>query len=226
MSGQYFTEEAFEFLSALAVNNERAWFKANKKRYESAIREPFQRLLSDLAEPIKQISPEFVASPKTVGGSLFRIHRDTRFSNNKTPYKTHAGAVIFHQLKGQPAPCFYLHISPSECFFGGGIYHPPSPTLRAIRDFLVDNPKSWERARDRVIANGMRFGGDSLIRPPRGFAADHPLIEDLKRKSFVVSTEISHEQVLSDQFPDWFINQAEQTAPLVDYLCAALDLPF
>lgn len=226
MSGKYFGEEVFEFLDLLSANNEREWFKANKKRYESAVKEPFVRFLSDLSEPIKRVSSEFVASPKTVGGSLFRIHRDTRFSKDKTPYKTHAGAVIFHQNRGQPAPCFYLHIEPSGCFVGAGIYHPPSSALRTIRDFFVDNPNAWRKARDQVVANGMSFGGGSLVRPPRGYAPDHPLIDDLKRKDFVVSVPVSPEQLFSDDLPEWFIQRAEESAPLVDYLCAALDLPF
>lgn len=226
MSEGYFSAASFDFLLDLKANNSRDWFQANKKRYEADVRGPFQRLLSDLQPALAKVSTQFVASPKTVGGSLFRIHRDTRFSKDKTPYKTHAGAVIFHQDRSKPAPCFYLHIDPDGCFFGAGIYHPPAPALRAIRDFLLDNPGAWSRARDQVLGSGLEFGGDSLSRPPRGYAAEHPLIDDLKRKDFVVSKALSKDIAMSPGLPKWFVQRATEAAPLVDYLCAALDLPF
>lgn len=226
MSEGYFSTACFDFLSELKANNSRDWFQAHKKRYEADVRGPFQRLLTDLQPALAKVSSQFVASPKTVGGSLFRIHRDTRFSKDKTPYKTHAGALIFHQDRSKPAPCFYLHIDPEGCFFGAGIYHPPAPALRAIRDFLVDNPNAWGKAKDSVLGVGLAFGGDSLTRPPRGYAADHPLIDDLKRKDFVVSKPLDQDMATSAALPDWFIQRAAEAAPLVDYLCAALDLPF
>jgi uncharacterized protein (TIGR02453 family) len=84
----YFTPKTFSFLRALAKNNERAWFNANKARYEQELRAPYQRFIADLAGPLRKISPHFVADPRPVGGSMFRIHRDTRFAKDKTPYKT------------------------------------------------------------------------------------------------------------------------------------------
>src|SRR5688572_3490281 len=92
----YFTADTFKFFRDLNRHNERAWFHANKSRYEAVVRDPFLRLIADLAEPLAAISPHFVADPKPVGGSLFRIQRDTRFANDKSPYKTWAGARFFH----------------------------------------------------------------------------------------------------------------------------------
>ncbi|MCB1608362.1 MAG: DUF2461 domain-containing protein [Xanthomonadales bacterium] len=226
MSKAYFSEQTFAFLRELKANNHREWFQDHKQRYENDVRKPFQRWLSELSERLPEVSPEFVASPKTVGGSLFRIHRDTRFSKDKTPYKTHAGAVIFHQDRSQPAPCFYLHIDPEGCFFGAGLYHPPPPTLRRIRDFLVDNPSAWIKARDQMLSEGLSFGGDSLTRPPRGYDPNHPLINDLKRKDLVVSAPLEPSLATSAEVLPWFLDRVRSAAPLNDYLCAALDLPF
>ncbi len=225
-ASNYFSAASFDFLRDLAANNDRDWFAAHKKDYEAQLRQPFLRLLTDLAPMLAATLPHFVPNPKPMGGSLFRIHRDTRFSNDKRPYKTHAGAVIKHVGATEGGPVLYLHIDPAGCFFGAGIYHPPAPVLRGLRDFLVDNPRGWIDARDRVLAAGLSFGGDQLSRAPRGYAADHPLIEDLKRKDYIVSRPLPMEQACSPQLADWFIQQCLDAGPLLDYQCAALDLAY
>ena len=224
---RYFTPDTFKFLNDLALNNNRPWFNANKARYEDSLRQPFLRLIGDLAEPLARISPHFVADPRPVGGSLFRIHRDARFSSDKSPYKTNAGARLRHERGREvAAPVFYLHLQPGNCFLGGGIWHPETATLRHIREFIFDNPAAWQRAVKGRSKKGLAMGGDSLSRPPRGFPVDHPLVEDLKRKDFVASLRlpdsvISGPNLVSRIEKDW-----AEVAPLIDYLCAALDLPF
>lgn len=222
----YFSAATFEFLRNLAANNERDWFAAHRKEYEATLRLPFLRLLTDLGPMLAATLPHFMPNPKPLGGSLFRIHRDTRFSNDKRPYKTHVGAAIRHADAAGGGPLLYLHIDPSGCFFGAGIHHPPPPLLRRLRDFIVDNPRAWIDARDRVLGAGLAFGGDQLTRAPRGYAADHPLIDDIKRKDFIVSRPLSIEQACSAHLPDWFIQQCHDAAPLLDYQCAALDLDY
>jgi uncharacterized protein (TIGR02453 family) len=224
--GTYFSAASFEFLRELSANNDREWFAAHKKDYEAHLRQPFLRLLADLAPVLAASLPHFVPNPRPMGGSLFRIHRDTRFSNDKRPYKTHAGAAIKHADATEGGPLLYLHIDPAGCFFGAGIYHPPAPILRRLRDFLVDNPRGWIDARDRVLGCGLEFGGDQLSRPPRGYRADHPLIEDLKRKDYIVSCPLSMEQACGPRLPEWFARQCADAAPLLDYQCAALDLEY
>jgi uncharacterized protein (TIGR02453 family) len=224
----YFTAKTFTFLRGLARNNSREWFQAHKGDYEAQVRAPFQRLLLDLQPDLAAISTEFRADPRPVGGSLFRIHRDTRFASDKTPYKTHAGARLFHQRHRElDTPSFYIHVQPGRCFVGAGIWHPEAPTLRRIRQFVADNPEAWRRAvHSPAFRRRFALGGEALQRPPRGFPPDHPLIEDLKRKSFVGSVALDDELVLGPALRRSVACALAGLAPLVDYLCASLDLEF
>ena len=228
MADAYFTAKSFRFLKDLAANNSREWFQANKDRYEAEMREPSLRLIGDLAAPLAIISKHYVADTRKQGGSLFRIHRDTRFANDKTPYKTWSGARFAHErAKQMPAPSFYLHIQPGGCFSGGGIWHPESPTLKKIRDFLVDNPAAWTRAvHAKPFRERFEFWGESLTRAPRGYDADHPLIDDLKRKNFAAGANFSNAIATSSELLPHVAATFKGIAPLNDYLCAALELEF
>lgn len=228
MKKTYFTPATMRFFRQLAKNNNRDWFEANKARFESDVREPFQALITDLAAPLSKISPQFVADPRKQGGSLFRLYRDTRFSKDKTPYKTWSGARLFHQRSKQvPAPSFYLHVSPDECFVGGGIWHPEPDTLKRLRSFLEENPAAWIKAtQSKPFRSRYEFWGESLTRPPRGIDPAHPLIEDLKRKNLAAGINLSTDQVLSDQLHSLVVEHFKGLAPMIDYLCAALDLEF
>jgi uncharacterized protein (TIGR02453 family) len=227
-STAYVTAGTFRFLRELARNNNREWFAANKARYEKTTRDPFLRLIGDLAEPLAKISPHFRADPRPSGGSMFRIYRDTRFANDKTPYKAWLGARLYHERSRQvPAPLFYLHIAPGRCFVGGGLWHPESPTVKRIRDFLVDNPATWKKAvQAKRFRERFELGGESLTRPPRGYDPAHELIEDIKRKDFVATRYFSDAEAMSAQLPKIVIEGCKGIAPMIDYLCAALDLEF
>lgn len=228
MSDVYFSKHTFRFLNELQANNSREWFTANRARYEADVREPSLRLIADLAAPLAKISSHFVADPRKQGGSLFRIHRDTRFANDKTPYKTWSGARFAHERAKQvPAPSFYLHIQPGGCFAGGGIWHPESPTLKRIRDFLVDNPATWKRGmRGKAFREKYGFWGDRLTRPPRGYDAAHELIDELKMKNFAAGADFPDTIALSSELLPQLVTTFKGVAPLNDYLCAALDLEF
>lgn len=225
----------------MAANNRRDWFEAHRAAYERDVRTPALRLITAMETLIREVHPAFMASPKKVGGSLFRIHRDTRFSGDKTPYKTHIGITFFHAAtratartadtgnaaRGRlDAPVFYLHIAPGASFMGGGIWHPQAPALRQIREYLVDNPASW-----RLVTQGADFtqryalGGDALVRPPKGFDPQHPLINDLKRKDFIASTDVADDALMRADLPQWLVDRYRPLAPLVDWLCDALTLP-
>ena len=224
----YFTAQTFKFQHSLARNNNREWFQAHKDDYEKVLRGPFLQLIADLQPALMEVSEHFRADPKPVGGSLFRIHRDTRFSNDKTPYKAWAGARFFHARSKQvEAPSYYLHIQPGHCFVGAGLWHPQPETQRKIRQFIFDNPGNWKAA---VHAPAFRkkfsIEGETLTRPPRGFPADHELIDDLKRKDFVATMRLGDETVLGPRLRKTVGDQFKSLAPLVDYLCAALDLEF
>lgn len=228
MSTAYFSAQTMRFFRDLARHNERAWFHANKPRYEQHVRDPFLRLIGDLAGPLKAISPHMQAEPKPIGGSLFRIQRDTRFANDKTPYKTHAGAQFFHAVgRKAEAPVFYLHLQPGANFIGAGLWHPAPETQRRVRAFLVDNPAAWKRAAHApAFRKRYALDGDTLARAPRGFDPAHELIEDLKRKDFVASRTIDDDVMLGPRLRHVVADDFARLAPFVDYLCAALDLEF
>lgn len=223
-----FSPAALDFLAELAANNTREWFHANKHRYETLIRAPFLGLIQELAEPLRLLSPHYRADPRPLGGSLFRIQRDVRFSRSKQPYKTSAGARFFH-TRGREveAPVFYLHLQPGASFIAAGLWHPQPATLRRVRDFLVTSPQAWRQAAHRpAFGRHYALTGESLQRPPRGFDPGHPLIDDIRRKDFVASRSLGDTQMTASTLPATVATAFADLAPLVDYLCAALDLEF
>jgi uncharacterized protein (TIGR02453 family) len=242
LSAPFFTQDTLKFLSDLATHNSREWFLANKTRYELDVKAPALRLIEALAPRLAEISPQIIASAKPVGGSLFRIHRDVRFSSDKSPYKTHIGMSFYHAAtKATPraqsggtammgrldAPVLYLHIQPGECFLGGGVWHPQKEALGLIRRYIVNNAASWtEATRAPGLPAPWSLGGESLSRPPAGFKPDHPLIEDLKRKDFIASHPLSDDDILAPDLDQRLAQHYQQIAPLIDWLCGALDLEF
>jgi uncharacterized protein (TIGR02453 family) len=215
----HFTPELFKFLKDLRDNNDRDWFAANKHRYESAVRDPFLRFIADFGPLLHSISPAFSADPKPAGGSLFRIHRDVRFSRDKSPYKTHAAARFPHVASGKEAhaPGFYLHLEPGSCFAAAGVWHPDSRTLTRIRTAILKRGDEWVRACRKVEVEG-----DRLSRPPKGISPNHPLIEDLKLKDFVASARFSQKQVCSPRFAMYCAARFREMSPLMEFLTGAL----
>ena len=133
-SSPHFTPALFEFLADLSMNNEREWFQANKARYERDVRDPMIEFVVDFGEKLREINPHMVADPRKSGGSVFRIYRDVRFSRDKSPYKTNAGAHFRHEVGREVhGPGFYLHLEPGNVFAGAGIWMPNSATLGKIR---------------------------------------------------------------------------------------------
>ena len=225
----YFSDASFKFLRGLAKNNDKVWFAAHKQQYEDHVRGPFLRLLTDLQPDLAQVSAHFRADPKTVGGSLFRIYRDARFSNDKSPYKAWQGARLYHERRKQvPAPSFYLHLQPGECFVGAGLWHPEPDTQRRIRQFIFDNPGSWKAAA-HAPAFRRRYDlddEDMLVRNPRGFPPDFECIDDLRRRNFVAFHDIDDGVMLGPKLRQTLAKDFQALGPFVDYLCASLDLEF
>ncbi len=225
----YFSDASFKFLRGLARHNDKAWFAAHKAQYEEHVRQPFQRLLTDLQPDLAKVSTHFRAEPKPVGGSLFRIHRDTRFSGDKAPYKPWQGARLFHERSKQvPAPSFYLHLQPGECFVGAGLWHPEPDTQRRVRQFIFDNPGTWKAAaHDAKFRKRFDFEeSEMLTRPPRGFPADFEFIEDLKHRNFVFWRDLDDATITGPKLRQAVAADLAALGPFVDYLCAALDLEF
>lgn len=228
MGTRYFTHDLFTFLGDLAAHNDRTWFKANQERYERSVREPALEFINDFAGPLAGISPHFVADSRTVGGSLFRIQRDTRFAADKTPYKTNTGMQFRHELaKDAHAPGFYLHLEPGECFMGVGLWRPDAKTAYAIRRYIDENGSAWKRAtRAPRFTEIFSLEGESLSRPPRGYGAEHPLIEDLKRKDFIASRRLADDDITSDHFMEAFTADCRRAAPFMRLLCQAVGVEF
>jgi len=223
-----FEPTVFEFLEELADNNNRAWFQENKRRYEREVLGPCLAFIRAFAPKLRRISPYFVAGDRRVGGSLMRVYRDTRFARDKTPYKTNAGIQFRHELgRDVHAPGFYVHVEPGECFLAVGVWRPDRAALGQIRQAIVDEPVRWRRAvRDAKFRRSLELAGDSLKRPPRGFPADHPLAEDLKRTDFVAVSELTEQDVLDERFPDRVATTFSAGRPLMRFLCKALKVPF
>lgn len=226
-ANSHFRPALFTFLRDLAANNDRDWFKANKARYEEHIKDASIRFITDFAPLLKKVSPHFRADPRPVGGSLFRIYRDTRFSKDKSPYKTHVGIHFRHEDgKDVHAPGFYLHLEPKESFLGAGIWHPDTANANRIRTAIVDDPDRWKRLMRRKSFADFELVGDSLKRPPRGFDREHPLIDDLKRKDFLALTPLTQKAVTSTDFVKTVAAQAKKASAMVEFLCDAVGVRF
>ncbi len=224
----YFSPDLFKYLRGLKRNNTREWFHDNKPRYEQALRVPAQKLIADFGPQLDRWAPAHIADPRPVGGSLFRIHRDTRFSKDKSPYKTHCGIQFRHRSgKDVHAPGFYLHLEPKGCFVGAGIWHPDTASQLQIRTAITEKSDAWKRAsRSKAFLRDWRFAGESLQRPPRGFDADHPCLEDLKRKDFIVVQDLSEDEVCADGFLSTFAKKCRSSVPFMKFLCEAVELEF
>jgi uncharacterized protein (TIGR02453 family) len=160
----FFRPELFEFLRQLRRHNNREWFAKNKARYHEAVLEPALLFIGSFAPHLAKLSPFFVADPRPTRGSLFRIYRDTRFSPDKRPFKTHVGMRFSHGSgKDAHAPVFYLHLEPENCFAAAGVWHPDNRALTRIRTAIVDHPEQWAKVRRKL-----ELEGDSVSRPPRG----------------------------------------------------------
>ena len=157
-----------------------------------------------------------------------RGYRDTRFSKDKTPYKTNIGIQFRHALgKDVHAPGYYVHVAADGCFMGVGLWRPESKVLNQIREFIADNPNAWKEAtQNRAFKGAYELRGESLIRPPRGYQADHPLIEDLKRKDFIAFAEFDVADLGSKTFTKQAAKTFAKATPFMSYLCMAVDANF
>ncbi len=219
----------FTFFREIAKNNDRAWFEANKPRYKSEVLEPLRDFVEAMGPRLQKISKHFIADPRGNGGSIFRIYRDIRFTHDKRPYKEHAACQFRHRLgRDAHSPGFYVHLAPGNIRFGGGVWMPPPDALAQIREAIKARPKAWSK-----VLNDKRFAetfggitGNALTRPPRGYSADDPHIEDIKRKSFFAV----HTASMADAHSKHFVDDVEETfaasAPLMAFLAKALGVPF
>jgi uncharacterized protein (TIGR02453 family) len=228
VASSHFTAETLAFISDLKKNNRKPWFEKNKARYTEHMRDAALRFIEDIRPLLKEFAPRFRADARPVGGSLFRIYRDTRFSKDKSPYKTHLGIQFRHEAgKDVHAPGFYLHIEPGGSFVGLGLWRPDGKALAAIRGAIAEDPAAWKKAaRSGRFSKRFRLEGESLKRPPRGFDADHPMVEDLKRKDFIGVCEVKDGSITKPGFLQEVAEACRDGAPFVEYLCRAIGLSY
>jgi uncharacterized protein (TIGR02453 family) len=221
---EFVSSRTFRFLRELAAHNERAWFERNKQRYVEEVRDPLLRFVAAVAPKLGKISRHVVADPRPVGGSLFRIHRDVRFSKDKSPYKTHAAMSFRHvDAKETPAPGFYLHLAPGDVFAGAGLWHPSPEAVRQVRDAIVARPGDWAKA---VRARPLGEESDTLKRMPRGYDPEHRFAADLRRRSFTTGARFGEAQACADDFPEHFAHACAKAAPLASFLARAVGVPW
>jgi uncharacterized protein (DUF2461 family) len=201
MSGEpHFTPALFDFFGELALNNDRDWFKSQRERYLRDVRDPILRFVTDFAPRLSGISFYFNADPRPVGGSMFRIHRDMRFSKNKDPYKTNAGIQFRHDQAGDAhAPGFYLHLEPGGSGAAAGVWKPGRDELAKVRGAIAVSPSGW---RDST-------SGD-----------------EIKRKDFIAWSHFTDEQICSPDFLDEYTDACYGVSPMVEYLSKTIGLNF
>ena len=224
---QGFGKDALNFLNALAGNNRKEWFNEYKQDYEDWIRTPALQFIESMQEPLQKISPHFVAVAKKSGGSMMRPYRDTRFANDKSPYKTNVGIQFRHEAgKDVHAPGFYIHIEPGGCFIGSGIWKPDNTALTKIRTAIVEHETEYRGILKSSALKSFSWEGDSLVRPPKGFDSDHPLISEVKRKDFLVAKPFDEQIIFTSSMTKTLAKELAKTRDLMRFLCLALELPF
>ena len=223
-----FRPALFTYLSDLAANNDRDWFADNRIRYDRYVKDEGLQFIRDFEPYLHEISPHFVADDRTVGGSLFLIYRDTRFSKDKTPYKTQLGIQFRHEAaKDAHAPGFYLHIDPAGSFVGVGLWRPDGPAALAIREGIAERANEWKRVTTNPdFTSTYTMEGESLKRPPRGFDPDHPLVDDLKRKDFIATAKVSRKTVTAPDFLEQYAAMSRTATAYMQFLTRSLGLPF
>lgn len=193
------TQSTFDFLSELKQNNTREWYHANKDSYKEAFGN-FEDLVAMLLHTIAEFDDSVIGTePKDC---LFRIYRDIRFSKDKTPYKSWFGAAMKQGGRKEIGSGYYVHVSPTQVYLAGGIWHPDKDILGMIRDHIVAWPNKFENVvLDKTflkIFDGL--GGDQLKTAPRGIPKDHPQIQWLRHKDHIVSVQIEPEEILTEKF--------------------------
>lgn len=225
-----FTPEALQFLADLAANNDRAWFTPRKAEFERLLKEPMEALCAALAEAFPRHGVPLTADPKR---SPFRIHRDVRFSKDKSPYKTHhaagfgwaggsSGSEGGRSAEEGGAGGGYFSLAPGEIYIGGGMWHPEPARLAAFRR-LVDTDPARVLAAAEEAGFVKEFGaleGDRLSRVPQGYAKDHPHAELLKLKDVIFSRRVSDAEVFSPKLPDTLAKSFAKARPVFDLLAS------
>jgi uncharacterized protein (TIGR02453 family) len=218
MRAPRFSPKAIAFLRGLKRHNNREWFNPRKAQYEELLRAPMLEIVEHLAVDFHDFAPELTAGPK----SLFRLYRDTRFSEDKSPYKTHVSAVFPNKhLPKLGGAGLYMEVTPDRVWVGGGMYTPDTPLQHKVREHIASH---FRRFRSIVESPGFRRkvgrleGGQQLQRVPRGFPPDHPAAEYLRFRMFVAGREFPASFATSPRFYGGIVGVFRQLTPLIRFL--------
>lgn len=214
----YFRREALTFLRNLKRHNDREWFQPRKAVFEAELKEPMLAIIRKVTEAMTDFAPQFVRPAEK---SLFRIYRDTRFSNDKRPYKTHVAAWWSHQgLAKTSGAGYYFHVSAEEVIIAAGAYMPEKDQLAQIRHWLVDHHEEFRALLKKPLVKKTfsEFEGNALTRPPKGFAAEHPGIDLIRCKQWGLATTLAAKTALDKNFAATIVKHFRIAAPIVDAL--------
>jgi len=213
-----FSPNALAFLRALKRNNDREWFRARKDQYDTLLHTPMAALVERLGEDLRDLAPTLIANPRT---AIYRIYRDTRFSEDKTPLKTHIAAIF--PCRGLPkhqGAGLYLEVAPERVFLGGGLYAPETSHLQRVREHIALNHRRLRSiVESPAFVNTVgRLRGQTLQRVPRGFAPDHPAAEYLRHRQFLAGREFPSVFATEPRFYAGVLRIFRQVAPLTTFL--------
>jgi len=214
----YFRPEALKFLRGLTRNNDREWFNERKAVYEAELKEPTLAIIRKVTDAMMEFAPNHVRPAEK---SLFRIYRDTRFSNNKLPYKTHVAAWWSHTgVEKTSGAGYYFQVSPKGVVIAAGAYMPEKEQLAAIRHWLLDHHEEFRKALNRPAVRKIFtvFDGEALTRPPKGFPSEHQAMDLIKCKQWGLSTTLPVETALKPDFAATLVKHFKLLAPIVDAL--------
>jgi uncharacterized protein (TIGR02453 family) len=217
-SAAYLRPEALKFLRALARHNDREWFKPRKATFDAELKEPMLAIIRKVNEGMERFAPDFVRPAEKC---LFRIYRDTRFSNNKLPYKTHVAAWWARKgMEKTSGAGYYFHVSAKEVFIGAGAWMPEREQLAAIRRWLLDHHEEFRKIlRTAALRKTFdEFEGNALVRPPKGFPKEHPAMDLIKCRQWGLGTTLPASAALEPDFAKVLIRRFRLAAPVVDAL--------
>lgn len=218
-----FSDQAIQFLRDLAAHNERDWFNPRKEFFQRDLQEPLAQLVLTTTDLLRKARIPLRADPKR---SVFRLYRDTRFSPDKSPYKTHISAVFDRTAQRKTDGILYVHIVPDESFAVIGFHQPPAPDLTKIREAIVDRQKIFLKLVAQLENLGLELTSDEMLkRVPRGFEefADLPAVEYLKYKSFYIRRPLSSQVVQSKTLPKELVEFARIGLPFLKFGWEAMD---
>lgn len=218
VSVPYFRPEALTFLRNLARHNEREWFQPRKPQFEAELREPLLAVVRKVTEAMADFAPEFVRPAEK---SVFRIYRDTRFSNDKRPYKTHVAAWWSHQgLQKTSGAGYYFHVSAKEMVIAAGAYMPEKEQLAQIRHWLLDHHAEFRKLLEKATLRKAfdEFEGNALTRPPKGFPAEHPAMDLVRCKQWGLAATLPPQEALKTDLAKTLIRYFKLATPVVSAL--------